>query len=143
MFENDYADGLGSPSGESRPSARAISNAIAIQTESIPNKARATDFLWQWGQFLDHYIVETPTISPAESFDILVPTGDPWFDPFSTGIETIPMNRSFYEVIDDVREQVNGITAFIDASQVYGSDDERSDHLRKLDGSGELTGSSS
>ncbi|MGJ8643479.1 MAG: peroxidase family protein [Luteolibacter sp.] len=138
MFENDYADGIEEPAGADRASARVISNAVVAQSEDLPNERMATDFLWQWGQFLDHDITETPTISPAEAFDIEVPFGDEWFDPFFTGDATIPLNRSFYEYEDDVREQVNEITSFIDASQVYGSDEERANNLRKLDGSGEL-----
>lgn len=138
MFENDYADGVEEPAGADRASARVISNAVVAQSEDLPNERMATDFLWQWGQFLDHDITETPTISPAEAFDIEVPFGDEWFDPFFTGDATIPLNRSFYEYEDGVREQVNELTAFIDASQVYGSDEERAENLRKLDGSGEL-----
>ncbi len=143
LFDNDYADGVSAPSGADRPSARAISNAVAAQTESILNKRGATDFLWQWGQFLDHDIVETPTVDPAEPFDILVPAGDPWFDPQGTGNATIPLNRSLYEDVDGVREQINAITAYIDASQVYGSDAIRATALRRNDGSGKLNTSES
>ena len=138
MFGNDYADGLEEPAGADRESARVISNAVVAQSEDIPNERMATDFLWQWGQFLDHDITETPTISPEEEFNIAVPFGDLYFDPFYTGDATIPLNRSFYEYEGEVREQVNEITSFIDASQVYGSDEERANNLRKLDGSGEL-----
>lgn len=138
LFAADYEDDAGSPSGSARPSAREISNSVAAQSGYLPNRKGATDFLWQWGQFLDHDITETPTVNPEEPFDILVPVGDPWFDPNSTGVETIPLNRSYYEDGSEVREQVNGITSFIDASQVYGSDEVRAYTLRKLDGSGEL-----
>ena len=138
LFPAAYEDGVESPSGSARPSAREISNAVAAQSTDLPNRRGASDFLWQWGQFLDHDIDETPTVYPAEPFDILVPAGDLWFDPNSTGAETIPLNRSYYEDSNGVREQVNGITSFIDASQVYGSDDVRAYTLRKLDGSGEL-----
>lgn len=138
MFGNDYADGVEEPAGGDRVSARVISNAVVAQSEDIPNERMATDFLWQWGQFIDHDITETPTISPAEVFDIEVPVGDEWFDPSYAGGVNIPMNRSYYEYEDGVREQVNEITSFIDASMVYGSDAERADNLRKMDGSGEL-----
>lgn len=134
----DYEDGLGTPSGALRPSARAISNTVVAQATSIPNAAGVSDFLWQWGQFLDHDLDETPIADPAEAFDIEVPTGDLWFDPFQTGAETIPLDRSGYETVDGVRQQVNLITSYIDASNVYGSDVERSLELRTLDGTGRL-----
>ncbi len=133
-----YEDGADAPAGADRPSPRAISNACATQEESIPNRKGASDFLWQWGQFLDHDIDMTPSVSPAEPFNIAVPAGDPYFDPNGTGTVTIPLNRSLYRIIDGIREQVNGITAYIDASQVYGSDAARATALRTLDGTGRL-----
>ena len=52
----DYADGVSELAGANRPSARAVSNAIADQPEgiSLPNKTDGSDFVWQWGQFIDH-----------------------------------------------------------------------------------------
>lgn len=133
-----YSDGLEAPAGGHRPSAREISNIVAAQSGSILNSLGASDFVWQWGQFLDHDLDETPIADPAEPMDIAVPTGDLWFDPGGTGMATIPLDRSGYELVDGVREQVNLITAFIDASNVYGSDRERARELRTLDGSGQL-----
>ena len=138
LAENAYADGSDTPSGANRPSARFISNICAAQSEALPNSRGATDFFWQWGQFLDHDIDLTPVVSPEEAFDIQVPTGDPWFDPTHSGTQSIPLERSLYEVIGGIREQVNEITAFIDASNVYGSDTERANALRTLDGTGRL-----
>ena len=143
LFPEDYADGIEEPSGADRPSARAISNAVAAQELEIYNTRGATHYLWQWGQFLDHDIDETPSADPAEPFDIPVPPGDPWFDPQGTGTVTIAMNRSLGEEVNGVRQQLNAITAFIDASNVYGSDETRAYTLRKLDGSGELKTSDS
>jgi peroxidase len=134
----DYADGVSEPSGENRASARAISNACAWQTGSIPSTVGASDMVWQWGQFVDHDIDLTDSAVPAEAFDVLVPTGDPYFDPNSTGSEVISLNRSFYVMTDGVRQQVNSITSYIDASNVYGSDEERAYELRMLDGSGKM-----
>ena len=134
----DYADMVDAPAGPHRPGAREISNICNAQYEPKPNKARASDFLWQWGQFLDHDIDLTPTLDPSEAFDIPVPEGDPYFDPFSTGNITIPLDRSFYTVVNGVRQQINEITAYIDASNVYGSDSQRALELRTLDGTGRL-----
>lgn len=138
LLPNDYADGLGEPSGGDRPSARAISNAVASQQVTVENARGATDFLWQWGQFVDHDLDETPVADPAEPLDIGVPAGDSWFDPDGSGRIVIAMNRSHGEPVDGVRQQINEITAFIDASNVYGSDEERAYALRRLDGSGGL-----
>ena len=134
----EYSDGTDSPAGADRPSAREVSNNIVAQVDSELNARGATDYLWQWGQFLDHDIDETPVADPSEAFDIEVPTGDVYFDPYGTGTQVIGMNRSYYEYVESAREQVNLITAYIDASNVYGSDEERAYALRTLDGTGQL-----
>ena len=135
----DYGDGLGTPAGALRASAREVSNAVSSQTGAVPNAAFASDFLWQWGQFLDHDIDLSEGHDPAEPFDIPVPAGDPFFDPTGSGLEVIGLNRTVYEIDDaGVRQQVNQITAWIDASNVYGSDQARADELRRFDGTGKL-----
>ena len=139
LSEPAYADGQSEPSGEDRPNAREISNAICAQEEDLPNARGATDYLWQWGQFIDHDIVETPTIEPAETFNITIPDDDLWFTPGSE----MTLNRSFYEEDSSPREQVNAITAYIDGSMVYGSDEVRAYALRALDGTGRLQVTSS
>ncbi|MFI4897587.1 MAG: peroxidase family protein [Phycisphaerales bacterium JB059] len=139
VVPTDYADGVGTPSGADRPSARLISNLVVAQDDvSIPNTRGYSDFIWQWGQFLDHDIDETPITDPGEAFDIPVPTGDMWFDPFVTGTATIPLDRSAWTLDQGVREQFNLLTAYIDASNVYGSEEERTHELRALDGTGKL-----
>jgi peroxidase len=133
-----YLDRSGTPDVSGLPSAREVSNLIAASHGSIPNAVGATDYLWQWGQFIDHDITETPVASPAEAFDIAVPLGDPWFDPFGTGTQTIGLDRSAGVFVDGVREQLNNITAYIDASMVYGSDAHRAAALRMNNGTGRL-----
>src|SRR5262249_25259225 len=81
--------------------------------------------IYGWGQFLDHDLDLTRGVSPADHADIPVPKGDPFFDPDpnSTGTQVISFNRSkFITDANGVRKQPNEITAFIDASMVYGSD---------------------
>lgn len=128
-----YADGIMSPGGENRENPRVISNTVAVQDGLIYNGLGASDCLWQWGQFLDHDISLTPEVHPVEPFDIQVPAGDPFFDPDGTGNEVIPLNRALHNhgsTLLSPREQLNVITAFIDASNVYGSSDSRAAALR-------------
>ncbi len=133
-----YADGKEAPAGVSQPGARVISNAVHAQTGSRPNRIGASDLMWQWGQFVDHDISLSAAADPLEPMPIPVPPGDPFFDPLGTGIQEIGFFRSTYDRDTEVREQVNELTAFIDASHVYGSDEERTRALRTLDGSGRL-----
>jgi hypothetical protein len=90
-----YADGLSQPAGANRPNARLISNALSDSNTSIPNKRNLSDWIYGWGQFLDHDL--DLTTSGDTAFDIAVPTGDPYFDPKSTGSALIYMNRSIYD----------------------------------------------
>ena len=135
-----YLDGAGRlPARGDGPSARAVSQAINAQdAAAMPSSFGASNMFWLWGQFLDHDITETPIHVPLEQFDIVVPTGDPWFDPTSTGTQLISLDRSAFQTVGGVREQFNAITAFVDASMVYGSDEPRAQELRTLDGTGEL-----
>ncbi|MDJ0846218.1 peroxidase family protein [Crocosphaera sp.] len=137
-----YDDGMSVPRGGLNPSIlpspRAISNAISAQSNSIPNAANVSDWVWQWGQFLDHDLDLSP-IGTTEPFNIAVPTGDPFFDPDSLGEQTINFNRSEFNVDSfGVRQQFNEITAYIDASNIYGSDVTRTNQLRTNDGTGQL-----
>ncbi|EAZ93186.1 peroxidase family protein [Crocosphaera chwakensis] len=137
-----YDDGFAIPRGKLNPgvlpSPRAISNAISAQSFSIPNSSKVTDWVWQWGQFLDHDLDLSP-IGSSEPFNIAVPRGDPYFDPVKTGTEEIGLNRSEFNTDSfGVRQQFNEITAYIDASNIYGSDNNRINVLRTNDGTGKL-----
>ena len=125
------------------PGARFISNIVSAQSESIPNADLATDMVWQWGQFLDHDVSFTPQGAPPERLPIPVPPGDRVFDRFNNGRLTIAFSRSLFNPLtgtgsDNPREQVNRITAFIDASNVYGANARRARSLRANDGAGKL-----
>ncbi len=133
-----YGDGVSSIDTE-RPNPRAISNAVFDQgDDDIENAANASDYLWQWGQFVDHDIDLSLEADPEEAAPIDVPTGDPDFDPLSNGTVVLAFHRSDHIAASSPREQTNSITAYIDASNVYGSDDTRAAALRMLDGTGHL-----
>ncbi len=136
MAPEDYTDGISEPAGATRKSPREISNVVASQDVSILNSLEASDFLWQWGQFLDHNIDLTTKID--EPFPIPVPTGDAFFDPDSLENQTIGFNRSVFDDMSSPRQQLNEISSFIDSSAVYGSDMVRATALRTMDGMGKL-----
>lgn len=135
----DYADGVSQMPAPNLAGPRVISNAVVAQSESIPNRRRASDFLWQWGQFLDHDMDLSETANPAEPAHVPVPAGDPSFDPSGTGTAVIDFTRSAYDHAsgtgpEDPRQQTNVLSGWIDGSNVYGSDATRAAALRTFSG---------
>lgn len=146
LISSDYGDRISMPSGSDRPSARVISNGVSAQLAPMPNSKKLSNWFWQWGQFLDHDLDLTEPEIPLEPFNIRVPQGDRWFDPLGTGTQKIGMSRSIYDRdtgtdINNPRQQINQITAYIDGSVIYGSDEIRANGLRTLDGTGKLVSS--
>jgi hypothetical protein len=75
-----YGDGVSSPAGADRPSARVISNGIHDQQgESVVNDRMMSAMVYAWGQFIDHDLDLTVS-GTTESLPIAVPTGDSSFD---------------------------------------------------------------
>lgn len=119
----DVFNGIDFPN---RPNPRAISNAIFSQSSDNGNSANLSSFVFTWAQFLDHDITFTKG-SRLEPANIPLPPNEP---SFSTDIM---FNRSAVYPgtgIFSIREQENEITAWIDGSQVYGSDSTRANWLR-------------
>lgn len=132
-----YADGVSAPAGSDRPNPRTISNTLFAQEGLIGDPLSLSDFCWVWGQFIDHDIGFTP--DGEEDASILVPAGDPHFDPMGLGRAVIPMRRNIYDHdsgtgAGNPRQHPNLITAFIDGSAVYGSTEERAIWLRTFEG---------
>ncbi|MEL6128767.1 MAG: peroxidase family protein [Cyanobacteria bacterium J06628_4] len=132
-----YGDGFSTPAGQNRPNARVISNALSQQVGNTPEPRGLTNLIWVWGQFLDHDISLSPEVSrevaAAENRNVVipVPADDPALTPgnvislrdseFVSGTGTSPSNP---------RRIANEITAFVDGSNVYGSEVERTAQLR-------------
>lgn len=129
FLPDDYLDHLGGdPSqfpGQDRPGERDISNHVFAQDPApVLNPLGHNNFLWQFGQFLDHDFGITVEKSPAEHIDIVVPPDDPFFDPIIRPFITI--ERAKHDPSTGIapgpnpRLTINEQSGWIDASQVYG-----------------------
>lgn len=126
-----YSDNISQPSVG--PNAREISNIVFDQDESIPNSKNLSAYFWLFGQFIDHDI--TLVTEGDEPFNIQVPTGDPYFDPLSTGTQIIPFHRTQGATgtgtdPSNPRQHINNLSSYIDASNVYGNSEERNKYMR-------------
>ncbi|MCW5519453.1 T9SS type A sorting domain-containing protein [Aureitalea sp. L0-47] len=134
---NGYNDLISEPGGQDRPNPRKVSNAIGSQSEFTPNELGLSDFIWGWGQFIDHD-VNLNDDNFDEPNNIPVPNCEPLFDPDCTGTMTLRMFRSKSDPatgtsINNPRKHINDITSYIDGSLVYGSEEDRADWLRTFE----------
>jgi len=126
----NYADGISSmPSG---PSIRYVSNRIFNDVgQNIFSKDGVTQWGWVWGQFLDHDFGLRDE-RPAESATIAFDRADP-LEAFTNDLGSIGFSRTPAAPgtgVSTPRQQVNTISSFIDASNVYGVDPARLEWLR-------------
>ncbi|XP_068084341.1 thyroid peroxidase [Anabrus simplex] len=152
-----YRDGLErvreSVSGGPLPSARAVSTAIHSNRDI--DLTTITHMVMQWGQFLDHDLtsssqsrgfnrsvpkcctdggrdIQPPDLTHPDCMPIVVPPDDWFYSPH--GVRCLEFVRS--SATSRVgcslgpRDQINQVTSFIDASNVYGSSEEEADRLR-------------
>ncbi len=131
-----FTDSMSMPTGLNRKNPREISNTLFSQSGLVNDPLALSDFCWVWGQFIDHDIGLTP--DGPEDATIQVPAGDIHFDPLGQGQAIIPMHRSRFDETTGTSPQnprrfPNMITAFIDGSGVYGSDEERANWLRSFE----------
>ncbi|HEU4731153.1 MAG TPA: peroxidase family protein [Kofleriaceae bacterium] len=130
-----YADGISAMARPNGPSARAVSSAVFPQQGLLVSHLGISDYIWTFGQFLDHDF----SLTEGAAFDgrtdafIPIPTGDVFFDPFGTGTQLMPFHRGLFDAstgITTPRLQINELTAYIDGSNIYGADDQRAAWLR-------------
>lgn len=159
-----YQDGISAPrslgkNGFSLASPRDISNLLhhsgpAAQMTSL------THMVMQWGQFIDHDLSSTP-VQTAQDGSALTCCEDEAprnarvqidfnnrtscfpipispFDPFFRGRTCFSFSRSVQVTNANCQqepvEQLNQLTAYIDASMVYGNTDEEARELRTFSG---------
>ncbi|XP_066945856.1 peroxidase-like [Macrobrachium rosenbergii] len=156
----DYEDGVNahrqkSVTGRPLPSARMISSKVVLHQHDVYENL--TILIMQWGQFLDHDVTHTPITKGKDLSDITcckrgqrrepnelhpdclpieIPEADDFYGQF--GQRCMEFVRSMPAPRPDCnfgpREQMNQITSFIDASNVYGSRSEEAKALRTFSG---------
>ena len=148
-----YDDGYSTPRGgligptfpnPALPNVRVVSNDLVKQPVMLPNAHEMTDWVFQWGQFVDHDLDMTDVAVPSEPFNISIPLGDPQFDKNMLGNQVMDFQRSKYDPTTGTgpgnpRQQINDITSYLDASVVYGSDETCANTLREHAGGRLLT----
>ncbi|CAG0892314.1 unnamed protein product [Cyprideis torosa] len=125
-YEDDISEPRGGKDGKNLPNVRQISR--ELHSDVNFESSFASLMTMQMGQFLDHDITFTPHTSPTccvsnplkECFTIDV-SNDPFYS--AQGRKCLEFHRSepCGNSITGRREQFNDITAFVDASQVYGT----------------------
>ncbi|XP_050449274.1 chorion peroxidase [Cataglyphis hispanica] len=148
----DYADGINSPrkarSGKELPSAREVS--LKIHKPSASSNPSFTVMLAVFGQFLDHDITATAlsqgingssiaccSVSKEqhpECFPIRIGTGDPLHDLHNRTCMDFVRSAPAPRCELGPREQLNQVSAFIDGSAIYGSNNEITRNLREFSG---------
>ena len=126
----NYANGISSMA--TGPSMRYVSNRIFNDVgQNIFSKDGITQWGWVWGQFIDHDFGlrdERPAENAAIGFD----AADP-LEQFANDLGAIGFSRTPAAPgtgVSTPRQQVNTLSSFIDASNVYGVDPTRLEWLR-------------
>lgn len=153
----EYEDGIAAPVGHSQmmsgdslsppwPSPRLISWKV-VKTAPEPTGSQITHMVMQWGQFLDHDLDLSPVFDvecncsyTRYCIPIKVDVHDGAFGNTSTNSgKCLTFSRSIpaCELESEAnipRNQINQVTSFLDASQVYGSSTELALSLRLMSG---------
>ena len=127
---NAFEDQVSIPAASTRVNPRTLSNLLFAQADRIDNSLNLSDYVWAFGQFIDHDISLVLNDS-TEPLAIDVPSQDPIFEEGSI----IPMTRSLSAPgtgtdPQNPRNYLNHVTSFLDGSAIYGSDDQRGEWLR-------------
>src|SRR4249919_291850 len=126
----DYADGISRMVGS--PSPRYISNRIFNDVgQNLFSENDVSQWGWAWGQFVDHDIGLRDE-TPAEAANMAFEKQDR-LEEFSNDSAILPFSRTPAAPgtgSRSARQQINTLSSFIDASNVYGVTNSRLDWLR-------------
>jgi len=132
------------------PSPRLVATTVAASDE-FDEDNRYSEMLMQWGQFLDHDMALTPFVDSLVSFETGVDCEEtcdndyPCFPiPTPAGDPRIPEDHCIGVIrsagichVDPfepyVRNQINILTSYLDAGNVYGSTEDVANALRELE----------
>ena len=126
----DYADGISAARLSGRPNPRSVGTALFRQLTSSPSARQLSGYIYAFGNLISHDTQLTLS-GTTEVVEFRIPVGDDIFLPN----QRVALPRSRFDPatgtgLDNPRQQVNFATAFIDASQVYGSDEATASILR-------------
>jgi peroxidase len=116
------------------PNPRDISNIVVAGHGDDANPQGLSGMMYAWGQFVDHDLdLEAVT---GTAGDATIHLSGP--DPDLPGVTEIPLSRADIDPATGTAAKpgaaINTITGWMDASQVYGSDQATADSLRLADG---------
>jgi peroxidase len=122
MTPVDYADKIATARLSGRPNPRSVGSALFRESTAQPNGRQLSGYVYAWGNFISHD-TENTVSGTTETVAFQIPPGDDIFLPN----QTVQLPRSLFDPntgksVANPRQQTNFTTAFLDASQVYGSD---------------------
>jgi len=116
------SDSLNALGGEFRPNPRHISNTLMKKPSNIGSSSNLSSFTFAWGQFLDHDIDITP--ESEDEFENISASEDQ-NDLITSPIRFHRSNAFEQTGRTNYREQENQLSAWIDASNIYGISEDR------------------
>jgi len=142
LLPPDYEDGRQEPRGGH--TARVLPNPRWMSQRNHPDEdlpdTRYTHMVMQFGQFLDHDLTLTPkdeslncckeNPNNPKCFTIPIPKRDRFYSWVNLTATCMNLVRSMPVCQRSVRQQYNAITAFVDGSSVYGSNNDHASVLR-------------
>ncbi|XP_054858275.1 dual oxidase 2 [Eublepharis macularius] len=141
LLPPNYADGVyQAPQEPHVPNARRLSDVIAKGESGLPSNNNRTVLGVFFGFHVLAEILEADKPGcPAEFLNLQIPQGDSVFDSAKSGDVVLPFLRMQWlagtgQSPNSPRDQINGVTGWLDGSAIYGPSQSWSDSLRTFSG---------